>query len=151
MTSLSCPGCGAALASAFPGAHVVCKGCGHRFDVPRSRAPVPSSAHADGGGPYRAAETAREPELSTTCPFCGNECPAMVRICPHCDVRLENVRCQGCFSLQAPGTYWAYNDVRINHLSLALLHLFRRPLPEIFMESVHAPIGGSPSDRKSVV
>jgi len=29
----------------------------------------------------------------------------MVRICPHCDVRLENVRCQRCFSLQAPGTF----------------------------------------------
>jgi Zn-finger nucleic acid-binding protein len=28
-----------------------------------------------------------------------------VRICPHCDVRLENVRCQRCFSLQAPGTF----------------------------------------------
>lgn len=29
----------------------------------------------------------------------------MVRICSHCDVRLENVRCQRCFSLQAPGTF----------------------------------------------
>ncbi|MDB4936324.1 MAG: hypothetical protein JWP87_3296 [Labilithrix sp.] len=29
----------------------------------------------------------------------------MVRICPHCDVRLENVRCQRCFSLQAPGAF----------------------------------------------
>lgn len=29
----------------------------------------------------------------------------MVRICPHCDVRLENVRCQRCFSLQPPGTF----------------------------------------------
>ena len=29
----------------------------------------------------------------------------MVRICPHCDVRLENVRCQRCFSLQSPGTF----------------------------------------------
>ena len=29
----------------------------------------------------------------------------MVRICPHCDVRLESVRCQRCFSLQAPGTF----------------------------------------------
>ena len=26
--------------------------------------------------------------------------------------------------LQEPGTYWEYNDVRINQLSLALLHLF---------------------------
>ena len=30
--------------------------------------------------------------------------------------------------------YWEYNDVRINQLSLALLHLFRRPLPEVFLE-----------------
>jgi CubicO group peptidase (beta-lactamase class C family) len=43
--------------------------------------------------------------------------------------------------LQAPGTYWEYNDVRINQLSLALLHLFRRPLPEVFRESVMQPIG----------
>ncbi|MBI2770171.1 MAG: serine hydrolase [Burkholderiales bacterium] len=43
--------------------------------------------------------------------------------------------------LQAPGTYWEYNDVRINQLSLALLHLFRRPLPEVFREAVMDPIG----------
>lgn len=29
----------------------------------------------------------------------------MVRICPHCDVRLDNIRCQRCFSLQAPGAF----------------------------------------------
>jgi CubicO group peptidase (beta-lactamase class C family) len=45
-------------------------------------------------------------------------------------------------ALQNPGTYWEYNDVRINQLSLALLHLFRRPLPEVFLESVLQPIGG---------
>ncbi len=44
--------------------------------------------------------------------------------------------------LHQPGTYWEYNDVRINQLSLALLHLFGRPLPEVFLESVLAPIGG---------
>jgi hypothetical protein len=38
--------------------------------------------------------------------------------------------------LRAPGTYWEYNDVRINQLSLALLHLFGRPLPEVFEEAV---------------
>ena len=31
----------------------------------------------------------------------------------------------GMRPLQAPGSYWEYNDVRINQLSLALLHLFR--------------------------
>lgn len=43
--------------------------------------------------------------------------------------------------LQAPGTYWEYNDVRINQLSLALLHLFRRPLPEVFGEAIMQPVG----------
>lgn len=43
--------------------------------------------------------------------------------------------------LQAPGTYWEYNDVRINQLSLALLHLWGRPLPEVFEETVLRPIG----------
>lgn len=49
----------------------------------------------------------------------------------------------GARPLQAPGTYWEYNDVRINQLSLALLHLFRRPLPEVFREQVMLPIGAS--------
>ncbi len=44
--------------------------------------------------------------------------------------------------LQAPGSYWEYNDVRINQLSLALLHLFKRPLAEVFFEHVLEPIGG---------
>jgi CubicO group peptidase (beta-lactamase class C family) len=43
--------------------------------------------------------------------------------------------------LQAPGTYWEYNDVRINQLSLALLHLFGRPLPEVFDEAIRQPLG----------
>jgi CubicO group peptidase (beta-lactamase class C family) len=45
--------------------------------------------------------------------------------------------------LHAPGTYWEYNDVRVNRLSLSLLHLFRRPLPEVFAERILDPIGGS--------
>lgn len=45
--------------------------------------------------------------------------------------------------LQSPGTYWEYNDVRINQLSLALLHLFRQPLPEVFRDAVMRPIGAS--------
>jgi len=44
--------------------------------------------------------------------------------------------------LRAPGTYWEYNDVRINQLSLALLHLFRKPLPQVFLEEVLRPLGG---------
>jgi len=34
--------------------------------------------------------------------------------------------------LQAPGSFWEYNDVRVNRLSLALLRRFRRPLPDVF-------------------
>jgi CubicO group peptidase (beta-lactamase class C family) len=45
-------------------------------------------------------------------------------------------------ALCTPGSYWEYNDVRINQLSLALLHLFQRPLPEVFLVSVLRPIGG---------
>jgi CubicO group peptidase (beta-lactamase class C family) len=48
----------------------------------------------------------------------------------------------GARPLQAPGTYWEYNDVRINQLALALLHLFRRPLPEVFLERLLRPLGG---------
>ena len=50
-------------------------------------------------------------------------------------------------ALHQPGTYWEYNDVRINQLSLALLHLFKRPLPELFLESVLQPIGGGEGFR----
>jgi CubicO group peptidase (beta-lactamase class C family) len=45
--------------------------------------------------------------------------------------------------LQAPGTYWEYNDVRINQFSLALLHLFGRPLPEVFGEAIMQPVGAA--------
>jgi CubicO group peptidase (beta-lactamase class C family) len=43
--------------------------------------------------------------------------------------------------LRAPGTFWEYNDVRINQLSLALLHLFGAPLPEVFEAAVMKPLG----------
>ena len=48
----------------------------------------------------------------------------------------------GARPLQVPGSYWEYNDVRINQLALALLHLFGRPLPEIFLERLLLPLGG---------
>ena len=44
--------------------------------------------------------------------------------------------------LQVPGTYWEYNDVRINQLSLALLHLFGQALTQVFEQSLLHPIGG---------
>lgn len=49
--------------------------------------------------------------------------------------------------LQAPGTFWEYNDVRINQLSLSLLHLFGRPLPEVFEEAIMQPVGASSNWR----
>jgi len=45
--------------------------------------------------------------------------------------------------LQAPGSFWEYNDVRVNLLGLALLHAFKRPLPEVLKERVMDPIGAS--------
>lgn len=49
--------------------------------------------------------------------------------------------------LQTPGTYWEYNDVRINQLSLALLHLFREPLEAVFRREVLMPLGGGDGFR----
>jgi len=45
--------------------------------------------------------------------------------------------------LKAPGTYWEYNDVRVNRLSLSVLQVWRRPLPEVLRELVMEPIGAS--------
>jgi CubicO group peptidase (beta-lactamase class C family) len=49
--------------------------------------------------------------------------------------------------LQAPGSYWEYNDVRINQFALALLHLFGRPLPQVFLEAILQPLGGGAGFR----
>ena len=43
----------------------------------------------------------------------------------------------------APGTYFKYNDVRINLLALCALHVWRRPLPEVLREEIMDPIGAS--------
>ncbi len=45
--------------------------------------------------------------------------------------------------LQVPGTFWEYNDVRVNRLALSLLRVFQRPLPEVLKEKVMDPIGAS--------
>jgi hypothetical protein len=45
--------------------------------------------------------------------------------------------------LKAPGTYYEYNDVRVNVLSYALLQLFRRPLPDVLRERIMDPIGAT--------
>lgn len=43
----------------------------------------------------------------------------------------------------APGTTWEYNDTRVNLLALALLQVWRRPLPQVLDEHVMTPIGAS--------
>ena len=45
--------------------------------------------------------------------------------------------------LQAPGTYWEYNDVRVNRLSLALMQAFGKPLTEVLKERIMDPIGAT--------
>src|SRR5262245_38073123 len=45
--------------------------------------------------------------------------------------------------LQAPGTFYEYNDVRINRFSLSLLRLFKKPIPEVFGDEVMNVIGAS--------
>lgn len=45
--------------------------------------------------------------------------------------------------LQEPGTFYEYNDVRINRLALSLLLLWNKPLPEVLEDEVMDPIGAS--------
>ena len=45
--------------------------------------------------------------------------------------------------LREPGSAWEYNDVRVNLLALAALHVWRRPLPQVLKEHVMDPIGAS--------
>jgi CubicO group peptidase (beta-lactamase class C family) len=43
-----------------------------------------------------------------------------------------------------PGSFYEYNDVRVNLLGYCLLQRFRRPLPEVLRERIMDPIGASP-------
>lgn len=43
--------------------------------------------------------------------------------------------------LQPPGSFWEYNDVRINQFALALLHRFGEPLPAVFARELAGPAG----------
>ncbi len=45
--------------------------------------------------------------------------------------------------LRSPGTFWEYNDVRVNRLSLSLLQVFRQPLPEVLRSALMDPVGAS--------
>ena len=45
--------------------------------------------------------------------------------------------------LKPPGQFWEYNDIRVNVLSLALMRVFRKPLPEVLRERIMEPLGAS--------
>ena len=45
--------------------------------------------------------------------------------------------------LQAPGSYYEYNDVRINRMALSLLRLWKKPIPDVVREEIMNPIGAS--------
>jgi CubicO group peptidase (beta-lactamase class C family) len=47
----------------------------------------------------------------------------------------------------APGAVWKYNDVRVNALALAVLNVWREPLPEVLKRFIMDPIGASNSWR----
>ncbi|MEM7551422.1 MAG: serine hydrolase [Bacteroidota bacterium] len=49
--------------------------------------------------------------------------------------------------LKEPGTYFEYNDVRVNVLAYSLLQTFRKPLPQILKEHVMDKIGASTTWR----
>ncbi|MDO8349131.1 MAG: serine hydrolase [Planctomycetota bacterium] len=50
-------------------------------------------------------------------------------------------------ALQVPGTFYEYNDVRINRFALSLLRVFGRAVPDVFRDEVMDPIGASPTWR----
>ena len=47
--------------------------------------------------------------------------------------------------LHEPGTFYKYNDTRINVLALAALYVLKRPLPDVLDDAIMAPIGASSS------
>jgi CubicO group peptidase (beta-lactamase class C family) len=46
-------------------------------------------------------------------------------------------------AIQEPGSYYEYNDVRINRFSLSLLRLFGEALPDVLKKNIMDPIGAS--------
>ena len=45
--------------------------------------------------------------------------------------------------LREPGSFYKYNDVRVNVLALAALHVMKTPLPEVLRAQIMDPIGAS--------
>ena len=46
-------------------------------------------------------------------------------------------------ALRKRGTFYEYNDVRVNRLSLSLLQVFKEPLPSVLKRRIMDPIGAS--------
>ncbi|MEE7506369.1 serine hydrolase [Methylobacterium mesophilicum] len=55
----------------------------------------------------------------------------------------DNSRKGEARALRRPGTYYEYNDVRVNLLSYCLMRRFGRGLPEVLRERIMDPIGAS--------
>jgi len=49
--------------------------------------------------------------------------------------------------LNKPGTFYKYNDVRVNVLAYSLLQVWRKPLPQVLKEHIMDPIGASTTWR----
>jgi len=45
--------------------------------------------------------------------------------------------------IKEPGSYWEYNDVRINRMSLTLLEVWKKPLPSVLKDEIMDRIGAS--------
>jgi hypothetical protein len=50
-------------------------------------------------------------------------------------------------TLNRPGTFWEYNDVRVNLLAYSLLHVWRSALPIVLRDEIMRPIGASTTWR----
>ena len=61
------------------------------------------------------------------------------------DLNDRRTRRDPSIPLKTPGTFWDYNDVRVNRLALSLLRVFQKPLPQVLDEYVMTPIGASPT------
>jgi CubicO group peptidase (beta-lactamase class C family) len=46
-------------------------------------------------------------------------------------------------AMKKPGTFYEYNDVRVNRLSYSLLQVFKEPLPSVLKRRIMDPIGAS--------
>ncbi len=46
-------------------------------------------------------------------------------------------------AIKEPGTFWEYNDVRINRMSLTLLQVWQKPLPLVLKKEILDPIGAA--------